>query len=87
MRIGIALKAMRPRLAVHADSGAVAACVAKTRVERQGTCLRIEIHHEQTVLPLFSRIHNNAAAVRVSGEPVRLLLLIECNPRYFADMA
>ena len=64
MRIGVAIEAVRPRLAVHADTGARTARIAEVAVQSQATCLRIKIHHEQTVISVFARVQNDSATVR-----------------------
>jgi hypothetical protein len=56
VRVGIAVEAVRPRLAVHADAGLVAARIAETPVETQGTRLRIEVHDEQAVICVFAGV-------------------------------
>ena len=63
MRVRIALESVWPGLAVHADSGTIAACIAESRVERQRARLRIEGHHEQTVFAVFARVQNDSATV------------------------
>ena len=78
------MESVRPRLPVHADAGLVAARIAETPIERQGTRLRIEVHNEQAVFAVFARVQNDATAVRIGRDPVRLLLLIECDPRHLA---
>ena len=86
MRVGIAMESMRPRLAFHAYTGPLAARIAEVFVQLQGTCLRIEVHDEQTVIPIFARVQHDAATVSIGGDPVRLLFVVECDPRYLADV-
>ena len=54
VRIGIAVEAMRPRLAVHADARLVASGIAEARVERKGTGLGIEVYHQQAVISVLA---------------------------------
>ena len=54
MRICIAMESVRPRLSVHADAGPLGTRIAEMFVQLQGTCLRIEVHDEQTVIPVFT---------------------------------
>src|SRR6266404_9446619 len=86
MRIGIPAEPVWPSLAVHADARLVAACIAEALVELQGTRSRIEIHDEQAVFSVFTRVQNDSATVRIGGDPVRLLFIVEGYPRYFSDM-
>ncbi len=48
------MKAVRPRLAVHAYARTLAARVPEASVERLGTRPWIEVHHEQAVFTVFT---------------------------------
>jgi hypothetical protein len=84
VRIRIAMKSVGPRLAIHADARTLAAHVAESPVESQGTHLRIEVHHEEAVISVFTRVQNDSATILVSGNPVRFLLVLKGDPRHFA---
>ena len=86
MRIGVAAKAVGPGLAYHTHSGPVAARIAEMLVEFQRTGLRIEVQHEHTMFSVFSGVQNDAVAVFIGGEPVRLLFVVERNAGYFANV-
>jgi hypothetical protein len=49
------LKSVRPRLAVQAYTGTLAARIAEVTVECQATRLRIEVHDEQAMVAVFAR--------------------------------
>jgi hypothetical protein len=78
------MEAVGPRLAIHADAGLLAARIAEAPVERQGTGLRIEVHDEQALFAVFARVQHDAATVRIGGDPVRLLFIVEGDPRHLA---
>jgi hypothetical protein len=46
LRAGIAMESVWPSLCIHAYAGSLAAGISKASVEGQGTCLRVEVHHE-----------------------------------------
>jgi len=56
------LESVGPGLAIHAYSGTVAAGIAEMRVECQRAGLRIEVHDEQPVLSVFTRVDDDSAA-------------------------
>ncbi len=76
MGIGVAVESMRPDFAIHADAGDFAVCVAESFVELERAGLRIEVQHEQAVLAVFAGVGDDAMAVLIGGEPVRLLFVI-----------
>lgn len=79
MRKGIATKSVWPDLAVHADPGLVATCVAEFFIQLEGTGFWVKIHHEQPMLTVFARVQDDAASIRVGGNPVWCLLFVECD--------
>jgi hypothetical protein len=80
------MESVWPRLPVHADAGLVAARITEMAVERQAARLLIEIHDEQAVVTVFAGVQNDSATVFVSGDPVRLLLLVQGYPRHLAHV-
>jgi hypothetical protein len=44
----------------------------------------IAVKSIQAVLTVFARVHNDAATVHIGGDPVRLLLAVDCDSRCLA---
>ena len=87
VRIRGAMESVWPGLAIQAHSRPFPACIAEPRVQSQGPGPRIEAHHEQAMLSVFARVHDDAPALFICGDPVGLLLVVERDSRHLADVA
>src|SRR5579863_281572 len=83
--VSVAVKTVRPRLAVHADAWTVAAAVAKALIEFRRAGLGIEVHDEEPVIgTVLIRVEHDPRARGIGRDPVRLLADIEGDAAYFA---